>query len=168
MSKRDIKKVKAQAALEFLATYGWAFMVILIMIAALAYFGIFNPSGILPNRCTFGTEFQCMDYSISGSADTFKLKLKSEVSEAIDVQSITLASETSTQYACTTIIPAMPYTGWKSGVITDFSWSSCNSALAGFSVGEKGKILLTIRYNSAASGSTYVREVKGEVYSSVT
>ena len=35
---------KAQAALEFLTTYGWAFIVILIMIGALAYFGVLNPS----------------------------------------------------------------------------------------------------------------------------
>ncbi|MBI2659218.1 hypothetical protein HYX05_03935 [Candidatus Woesearchaeota archaeon] len=45
---------KSQAALEFLTTYGWAFLVILIMIGTLAYFGILNPSKILPNRCNFG------------------------------------------------------------------------------------------------------------------
>jgi len=35
---------KGQAALEFLTTYGWAFLVILIMIGALSYFGVLNPS----------------------------------------------------------------------------------------------------------------------------
>ena len=47
---------KSQAALEFLTTYAWAFLVIIIMIGALAYFGvwlnaIFNfskPSCALP------------------------------------------------------------------------------------------------------------------------
>ena len=29
---------------EFLTTYGWAFLIILIMIGALAYFGILSPS----------------------------------------------------------------------------------------------------------------------------
>lgn len=51
---------KAQAALEFLMTYGWAFMVILIMIAALAYFGVLNPDRILPDRATVPHPFQHM------------------------------------------------------------------------------------------------------------
>lgn len=36
---------KGQSAIiEFLVTYGWAFLVIIIMIAALFYFGILNPA----------------------------------------------------------------------------------------------------------------------------
>ena len=34
---------RGQAALEFLTTYGWAFLVILVMIGALAYFGVLDP-----------------------------------------------------------------------------------------------------------------------------
>src|SRR3990167_2852536 len=66
---------KSQAALEFLTTYGWAFLVILIMIGSLAYFGILNPSKILPDRCNFGPEFECLDYQISSTTGTFKLRL---------------------------------------------------------------------------------------------
>jgi len=47
---------KGQAALEFLMTYGWAFLVILVMIGALAYFG-FIP---IPNN------------QIEGGSTTFK------------------------------------------------------------------------------------------------
>src|SRR3989338_449444 len=50
---------KAQASLEFLTTYGWAFLVILIMMSALAYFGVLNPSKLLPDRCNFGAEIGC-------------------------------------------------------------------------------------------------------------
>jgi hypothetical protein len=50
---------KAQGALEFLMTYGWAFLVILIMIGALAYFGVLNPNRFLPDRCTFGSQIIC-------------------------------------------------------------------------------------------------------------
>lgn len=160
-----IKRMKAQAALEFLTTYGWAFLVILIMIGTLAYFGILSPGKILPNRCTFGSEFQCNDYQISATANTFKLKLKNAVAEAIDVSSITLASESATQYACTTP-PANP-SAWKPGQIVDLAWSGCNSAASGFVVGQKGKVLVTMQYNSVISGSAYTREVNGEVLSTV-
>lgn len=154
---------KSQAALEFLTTYGWAFLVILIMIGTLAYFGILSPGKILPNRCSIGAEFQCLDYQISATA--FKLRLKSNVGEVIDVSGMSLSSEGATQFVCTTP-PANP-TGWKQGEIKDLSWSACNTALAGFPAGEKGKVFVSIKYNSVASGSGYAKEVKGDVVSTV-
>ena len=156
---------KSQAALEFLTTYGWAFLVILIMIGTLAYFGILSPSKLLPNRCTFGSEFQCVDYQISAAANTFKLRLRNAVAEPIDVSAMILSSEGATQYVCST--PPSNPASWKSGQVIDLTWSGCNSAAAGFVEGEKGKVLVTLRYNSVASGSNYTREVKGEVLSTV-
>ena len=56
---------KAQAAFEFLATYGWAFLVILIMIAALSYFGVMDPTRFLPDKCLFGVGIgACQDYTV--------------------------------------------------------------------------------------------------------
>ena len=135
------------------------------MIGTLAYFGILSPGKLLPNRCTFGAEFQCLDYQISATANMFKLRLKNALGEAIDVSSIILGSDGSTQFACSTP-PANP-TAWKSGEIRDLTWSGCNSAAAGFIGGEKGKVLVTLRYNSVTSGSAYTKEVKGEVLSTV-
>jgi len=40
---------KVQAALEFLMTYGWAVLVILIAAGALAYFGVLSPDKFLPS-----------------------------------------------------------------------------------------------------------------------
>ena len=157
---------KAQAALEFLTTYGWAFLVILIMIGTLAYFGILSPSKVLPNRCNIGSEFQCLDYQISATTSGFKLRLKNTAGELIDVSSIALSSEGATAYACT-VPPSMP-TAWKSGETRDLSWGGCNSAAAGFAVGEKGKVLVTITYNTVASGASYAKEVKGDVFSTIT
>ncbi|MEK6891876.1 MAG: hypothetical protein AABX25_01700, partial [Nanoarchaeota archaeon] len=157
---------KSQAALEFLTTYGWALLVILLMIGALAYFGILNPSKILPSRCNFGAEFQCTDYQISATANTFKLRLKNGVGEPISVSAATLGSEGSTQYACTLTSPALPFT-FSSGNISDFSFGTCNSAAAGFVAGEKGKVLVTITYNTVSSGSSYASQVRGEVYAGV-
>lgn len=158
------KSIKSQAALEFLATYGWAFLVILIMIGTLAYFGILSPGKLLPNRCNFGSEFQCLDYQISATANTFKIRLKNNVGEPIDVSQLTVSAESVTAYSCTA--PTLP-TGWKSGEIKELQWTACNSAAIGFIAGEKGKVLVTIRYNSVVSGSSYTKEVKGEVFSTV-
>lgn len=40
---------KKDMAIEFLLVYGWAFLVIIAMIGALAYFGVFNRENIWPS-----------------------------------------------------------------------------------------------------------------------
>ena len=162
---------KSQAALEFLTTYAWAFLVILVMIGALAYFGILNPSKILPDRCNFGTEIGCADYRIAyvttGSDGTFGLRLKNSIGEPLILTSITVSSESSTAYSCTLSSPTLPFT-WNSDTLTDFSFTSCNSAASGFVKGDKAKVLITMTYYLARSSPTYSKQVAGEVFATVT
>lgn len=60
---------KSQAAMEFLLTYGWAMLVVLVVIAALAYFGVLSPAKLLPERCYFGTFGKCSDFGIIADID---------------------------------------------------------------------------------------------------
>ncbi len=165
---------KSQAALEFLTTYGWAFLLIMIMISALAYFGVLDPHKLLPGRCNFGSEFSCIDYAIDATNDEFKLRLKNNVGEAIiipDVETdtgIDLSSETSTEYDCEldeidgdSTLPT-DYT-WATGDLVDFTFTDCNSAAAGFKKGGKAKVFVTITYYLAKSTSEYTHQVKGEI-----
>jgi hypothetical protein len=55
---------RAQAALEFLTTYGWAFLVILVMIGALGYFGIFDVSRFIPETCKLDGKLECSGATI--------------------------------------------------------------------------------------------------------
>lgn len=158
---------KSQAALEFLTTYGWAFLVILIMVGTLAYFGILSPSRILPNRCNFGSEFQCVDYQIteSGATSTVTIRLKNSLGQAVSIGSIGVGSEGTASLSCTN--PSLP-TNWKSGELIDLQFTACsNMAAAGLVKGEKGKVNVTIDYYSVTSGSAYTKQVKGEVYTTV-
>jgi len=165
---------KSQAALEFLTTYAWAFLVILIMIGALAYFGILNPSSLLPDRCNFGSAVGCTDYQLG--LTTLNLRLKNGVGEPIvienPVSNITLSSESVTDYACTLttmdgVAGTSPYT-WDTGDVIDIIWASCNGAAVGFVDGEKGKVSITILYHLAKSSTTYTHEVTGEVFATIT
>ena len=61
---------KGQAAMEFLMTYGWALLVVLIAIGALAFFGVLNPSRFLPNSCSLAPGFACNDFKASASENT--------------------------------------------------------------------------------------------------
>jgi uncharacterized protein (UPF0333 family) len=58
---------KSQAAMEFLMTYGWALLVVLIVIAALAFFGLLNPSRFLPEKCEIAPGVTCMDFNAQTS-----------------------------------------------------------------------------------------------------
>ncbi|MCD6464228.1 hypothetical protein J7L02_01755 [Candidatus Woesearchaeota archaeon] len=74
---------RSQAALEFLTTYGWAILVVLVMIGALAYFGVLNPSKFAQERCAGGSIFSC-----SGNIpdnDTINLELTNQLPQKITV-----------------------------------------------------------------------------------
>ncbi len=58
---------KGQAALEFLMTYGWAILVVLAAIAALAYFGVLNPSKFTPDTCIASSGVGCLGKPVIGT-----------------------------------------------------------------------------------------------------
>jgi hypothetical protein len=66
---QNTKMKKAQAAMEFLMTYGWAILVVLVVIGALAYFGILKPETSLPDRCELQQGFYCQDFRITDMPD---------------------------------------------------------------------------------------------------
>ena len=61
---------KAQAAMEFLTTYGWAILILLIVIVALANLGVFKGPRT-PGVCTATAPISCTDVKISGTTITF-------------------------------------------------------------------------------------------------
>ena len=58
---------KSQAAMEFLMTYGWAILVVLVAIGALAYFGVLSPDKFLPAKCTLPAGIACTDFKITAT-----------------------------------------------------------------------------------------------------
>ena len=60
-------KKRSQAALEFLMTYGWAILVVLVAIGALAYFGVLSPDKFLPAKCTLQAGIACLDHKVQAA-----------------------------------------------------------------------------------------------------
>jgi len=50
--------------MEFLMTYGWAILVVLVVIGALAYFGVLSPATLLPEKCSFPVSVNCVDHAV--------------------------------------------------------------------------------------------------------
>lgn len=175
----SFKNKKAQGALEFLMTYGWAFLVILIMIGALAYFGVLSPTKFLPERCTFGSQFLCKDYLINSDGTTadVTVKLQNNLGQAIYVNN-TLTNATSLEGfgACTITI-------YDSGGSTDIGADSAPAAvpdggyfvvsaadcasLGGMTEGSKYKVNVDVNYYAATSSSAFGHTVSGELFSNV-
>jgi len=87
-------KVKAQAAMEFLMTYGWAILVVLVAIGALAYFGVLSPDNFLPERCTGPAGLDCIDNAaIDATNDNVTFILKNNLGFGIDTLSVQSASD---------------------------------------------------------------------------
>lgn len=97
---------RAQAALEFLMTYGWAILVVLVAIGALAYFGVLRPEKLLPEKCIVatGSGLYCDDYNAAGT--TVTLRLKNMLPDAVTVTDvvITATGETCTAWSGTQAI----------------------------------------------------------------
>ena len=77
---------KSQAALEFIMTYGWAILVVLVAIGALAYFGVLSPDRFLPSRCTLPAGIACLDHLASGTDDSILVSIQNNL--GYDITSI--------------------------------------------------------------------------------
>jgi hypothetical protein len=60
---------KGQAAMEFLMTYGWAILVVLAAIGALAYFGVLSPDKFMPSKCMVSGGFSCVEFKMEKNED---------------------------------------------------------------------------------------------------
>ncbi len=56
---------KGQAAMEFLMTYGWAILVVIAAIGALAYFDVFSADNLLPETTTFAAPLPNLDTAVA-------------------------------------------------------------------------------------------------------
>jgi|SRR3989344_2805831 len=66
---------KSQSAMEYLMTYGWAILVVLIALGALFYLGVFSPT--VPNVCNIPAPFSCQDIKLADTGDTLTLRIGS-------------------------------------------------------------------------------------------
>jgi hypothetical protein len=88
---------KGQAAMEFLMTYGWAIVVVLAAIGALAYFGVLSPQKLLPERTTFTAPIPNVDVAvIDRTANSVEIAFRNNkgVPITIDLGTTTLTAGT--------------------------------------------------------------------------
>ena len=82
---------KGQAAMEFLMTYGWAILVVLIAIGALAYFGVLNPNKFIGDRCTVstGSGLFCEDSNSQATGTFVRVVIKNALADPVVINPLT-------------------------------------------------------------------------------
>jgi len=65
--------MKGQTALEYLITYGWAILVILVVLAVLWYYGVFSPGKWAGESVSEGSAFKVVDKQLTGNTLTLIL-----------------------------------------------------------------------------------------------
>ncbi len=160
---------KGQAALEFLTTYGWAFLVILVMIGALAGFGILTPSNFLPNRCNFASELPCDEHKLTSiNADELQVQavIVNSLGTSINIDTLSMSSSFGTGDFDTCTVEGIPVATAASLGPGKKATLDCRSVVGDeYPTGEKIKVQIELTYTPL--GKTLSQSVSGEIFSKI-
>jgi len=154
---------KAQAALEFLTTYGWAFLVILVMIGALAYFGVLNPGSRLPEKCFVGPGFGCTGQTGDSSSNNISAKVINNYGSDVTLGTSAINVTSSSPEGVTNgdvSITGEDYGGtdvvWKANAIKEINFN-----FPDLKSGDRASVVFTITFDPASSD--YDKTADGEI-----
>lgn len=82
--KQLISSKNGQAAVEFLTTYGWMFLIVIMVFGALAYFGFTDAKSNIPDSCNFDKTFKCNAYVINDTAN-YAIELSNIESKQLNI-----------------------------------------------------------------------------------
>ncbi|HLD19433.1 MAG TPA: hypothetical protein VJB90_05495 [Candidatus Nanoarchaeia archaeon] len=155
-----------QAAMEFLMTYGWAILVVLVVIAAMSYFGVLDPSNVVPDRCYLGEKFECTDYRFetSGGSGVVYLLLTNKFNQPITVTGLNISTPNGDCFVGDYIplsANLLPWDSLNPGPIP------CNNALSGIGLRIKMKFKLAIQYTLPDSSIAAARVDSGEIITKI-
>jgi hypothetical protein len=145
---------KSQVALEFLMTYGWAILIVMVALGSLAYFGVLNPSRVLPERCIFGNGLTCQDSLLT--SDAANISLLNGMGQSIYGVAVEPDGFIGECEPNTTAIDMGPDTTLQ---------VNCTISSPSLTTGQKGKVKFKVTFQKVSGGFNQVS--LGEVYSTV-
>ena len=152
---------RSQAALEFLTTYAWAFVVIAITLSALYYFGILDFGKFVPQKCIFPSQLKCLDFALFPSQ--VKIKLVNNLGEDIQVTSLQITNDGSPPVSCTS--PSTPFS-WAHADNLEIKFTSCSGG--GYIPDNRAELRVSLSYFAVNTPSKPVHTINGKVNGKVT
>jgi hypothetical protein len=141
MKKHISEDSRGQAALEYLMTYGWAILVILVVGIALWQMGVFSPPSTPPG-CSGFSQLMPLDSQLKGT--TLTVILSNEAGTKLDIKNTnaTIGTDTSTLYSLT---PANPLMRPGGSLTATYTLSTARTK------GEYYRAAIVIEYNNTLS-----------------
>jgi hypothetical protein len=97
--------MKGQTALEYLITYGWAILVILVVLAVLWYYGVFNPAKWSGESVSEGSALKVVDKQLTGT--TLSLLFGDKTGSQVNISAVNVTGDVAGfASGLTVIIPA--------------------------------------------------------------
>ena len=154
---------RGQATLEYLTTYGWVILLVIVGLGVISYMGILSPQKMIPERCSFGTQLSCEDYAIeefSPTVSKLKLRLRNNLLKPVMITSADSLSFEYTLSSC--ILPVHIDIGERGDVECDID--------KGFLIGQRKDmpIQLTFRNNETGPPVPDLHVVKGQLIAGVS
>ena len=85
---------KGQSALEYLMTYGWAILIIIIVGGVLYYYGVFSPGQLVGESKVGFSKVQIDTWSVESGTDDINFILENRAGKEINITEITVGSGT--------------------------------------------------------------------------
>ncbi len=109
-----MKSRNAQAALEYLFTYGWAFLLIIVTTGALLYFGVFDIDRLRGSDCVFPAGVLCEDFYVGPGLDDptqpeVRIILRNSYGVDVDIDLMGLTGDLSGDQDCVVDSSSFPY-----------------------------------------------------------
>ena len=156
------KNSKSQSAVEYLTTYGWAIIIIVIVLSVLFLVGAFNPSSSVHSECLFPAQIDCIGTTLGGTG-TLDFDIENLFSNPIIITSVYCNSNGNLTNA-TTFPTAISVSPSSTGKL----YAQCYYNGKQFS-GPGGKLFegyLIIDYISPSTGEHHL--IKGRVIQTVS
>ncbi|MEM3030256.1 MAG: hypothetical protein QXH27_00835 [Candidatus Micrarchaeia archaeon] len=156
--------MKAQAAMEYLMSYGWAIVIIVVALAVLVYLGVFSAGGKTPDICSFPPGIQCRSFrlEVDGSLNT---TIYNGLSDKIIVTGVACTAEQPTAQGEPPV--------WEStnasidaGYAGPVNFAACrlgDGTTATGKLGDTYRGRLYIRYHLQSEGSASPRVIRGDI-----
>lgn len=141
---------KSQAATEFLVTYGWVIMGVMIVVGALAYYGVFNTDKYINDECSFGAQLYCEDFKLTTDGRLF-IDFRNNFGQSIDVLDSFKVTYDSVSYSAGDSTGSLPAT-LNPGDSVQLELIIGPPAVT-FPVGEKIKLKVLAQFSRSAAGA---------------
>jgi len=159
----DIKcsRARGQAAMEYLMTYGWALLVIVLVLGALIYLQVLNPQARLQDSCNLPIGFKCDVASLNGNG---MLELAITNQQAVQME-VALACATGTQTKDDDLKTALEQQGIQTETLSpgQSATLNCNlnqvsgSSFTGKNLGDMASGEVFVKYNDGTAADKYVK-----------